>query len=89
MGPPQAMSGALLPLPAISRLRLLQASKFLAVQTRPMTVENLLAEREEYFDEDEQAVRHRYRNQMTIRWRERTLPSGETAVESNARYMTH
>ena len=80
------MSAALLPLPPINKLRLLQTSKFLAVQTLPMTPENLKLERAAaVLDEETEEITYSYKKQMTIRWRERVLPSGEKATESNAR----
>lgn len=88
-GPPQEMSGALLPVPAINKLRLLQTSKFLAVQTLPMTPENLKLERESaVMDEETGEVKYTYKKQMTLRWRKRTLPSGEEVTESNARWTS-
>lgn len=51
-----------------------------------MTPENLKLERDSAtIDEETNEVNYSYRKQMTIRWRERKLPSGETTVESNAR----
>ena len=81
------MSGALLPLPGLAKLRLLQTSKFLGIQTLPMTPENLKFERDGVVLDDVtgEASDYSYKRQMTIRWRERKLPSGEVKVESNAR----
>lgn len=85
-GPPQDMSAALLPLPPINRLRLLQTSKFLAIQTLPMTPENLKLERAAAtLNEETEEITYSYKNQMTIRWRERILETGEKVTESNAR----
>ena len=86
MGPPAELKGALLPLPPINKMRLLQTSKFLGLQTLPLTPQNLEKERfAAEMDEKTNEVRYSYRKQLTIRWRERQLPSGEVKVESNAR----
>ena len=70
----------------MNKLRLLQTSKFLGIQTLPMTPENLKTEREgAELDESTDEVRYSYKKQLTIRWRERALPSGKVKVESNAR----
>lgn len=90
IGPPAELKGALLPLPAIDKLRLLQTSRFLGVQTLPMTSGNLMAEREgAELDESTSEVRYSYRKQLTIRWREKRLSPHESRIESNARSALH
>jgi hypothetical protein len=85
VGPPAELTGALLPLPAANGMRLLHTSKFLGIQTLPMTRESLMEERiVAALDEAEEPI-YGYNNQLIMRWRERILASGETATESNAR----
>jgi len=87
-GPPIELKSVLLPFPAPNSLRLLHASKFLGIKTAPMSRESLLEEG--YTMREDGALEETgYNNQLTIRWRERTLPSGETAAESNARFVLH
>lgn len=88
VGPPAELTGALLPLPAANGMRLLHTSKFLGIQTLPMTRESLMEERiVAALDEAEEPI-YGYNNQLIMRWRERILASGETATESNARFVT-
>ena len=81
------MSGALLPLVGMAKTKLLQTSKFLGIQTLPMTADNLKIERDGVtLDEATgEASDYSYKRQMTIRWRERQLPNGTVKIESNAR----
>jgi len=84
VGPPAELTGALLPLPAANGMRLLHTSKFLGIQTLPMSREGLMEERVIVAYDEEEPI-YGYNKQLNMRWRERILPSGETAMESNAR----